>query len=179
MPSSRRLFLAPDPHTSVYQVVTGRLDLLFPNRPRKQHHQAAEGQNQPVRRRRSPHPAHWRSHLPSDGLYRPCSLIALRANQHHSTQLAGDEDAGGVGCNGRCAEWEIDSTVLRPEPRLDCFDGARGLTGIGADAVVLVHQTRCATHEPGRMFRTGSDASARADTGVGVNNLPASAQRGQ
>lgn len=91
-----------------------------------------------------------------------------------ASQLAGEEDAGGVGRNDWCAEWEIDSTVLRPEPRLDRFDGARGLTGIGADALVLVHQTRCATHEPDCMFRIGSDASARVDTGVGVNAWVAS-----
>lgn len=97
-------------------------------------------------------------------------MIALRANQPHSTQLAGEEDAGGVGCNGRCAEWEIDPILLRPEPRLDRFNGVHGLTGIWADAVVLVHQTRCATHGSGRMVRTGSDASARSDTGVGVND---------
>jgi hypothetical protein len=83
---------------------------------------------------------------------------------------ASEEDAGDVGCQGRCDEWEIDPTLLRPEHRLDRFDGARRLTGTGADAVVRLHQTRCASHEPSRMFRTGSDASARADTFVGVTD---------
>jgi hypothetical protein len=48
--------------------------------------------------------------------------------------------------------------------------------GIRADAVVLVHLIRCATHEPGSLFLTGSDVRARADRGrgVGVNDWMAS-----
>jgi hypothetical protein len=64
----------------------------------------------------------------------------------------------------------IDPALLRSEHRLDRFDGARSLTDTGADAVVRLDQPRCVSHESDRMFRTGSDASARADICVGVND---------
>jgi len=49
-------------------------------------------------------------------------------------KLAGEEITGDVGYNGWCDEWEIDPPLLRPEHRLDRFDGTRRLTGTGADA---------------------------------------------
>ncbi len=64
----------------------------------------------------------------------------------------------------------IDPALLRSEHRLDRFDGARRFTDTGADAVVRLDQSRCVSHEPDRMFRTGFDASARADIRVGVND---------
>jgi len=91
-------------------------------------------------------------------------------NQLHPTQLASEEDVGDVGCNGRCGEWEIDPTLLRPEHRLDRFGGERLLTDTGADAVVRLDQLRRVSHEPGRMVKTGTDASAQADIRVGVND---------
>jgi hypothetical protein len=67
-------------------------------------------------------------------------------------------------------KWEIDPTLLRPEHRLDRFDGARHIAGTVADAVARLHQNRCAAHEPDRMFQTGSDAGTQANTLIGVND---------
>ena len=67
---------------------------------------------------------------------------------------------GMFGFTGRFDEWEIDSTLLRPEHRLDRFDGARRLAGTVADAVVRLHQNRFASHDPDRVFRTGSVTQA-------------------
>ena len=186
------------PHTSVYRVVTGGGE----DRQREICSSLTDQENSTIRLLRvttdqfgaDDHhiQLYWRSHFPQDGLYRPCSLIALRANQPHSSQLAGEEDAGGVGRNGRCAEWEIDSTVLRPEPRLDHFDGARGLTGIGADTVAMVHQTdplclsRAWLHVPDRLrrkrssrYRCGCQCLDGKSGARRAPDLPSSAQRGQ
>ena len=63
---------------------------------------------------------------------------------------------GRFGFKGRFDECDIDPTLLRPEHRLDRVDGARRLAGTVADAVVRLHQNRFASHDPDRVFRTGS-----------------------
>ena len=103
-----------------------------------------------------------------DELSRPRSLTALLANQRIPPKLAGDKDTWDVGFSG--SEWRLRdrSTRLRPEHRLDRFDGARRLmdtwpmpwSGSTRTAVLFMNPIACSGQVLTQTF---------SDTLVGVN----------